>query len=553
MSTYLRRTLLLGAAAGVLLAAGACGRNHAGTLLAPTGTPPGPPAVAGIKGVLDFGSPGTHPAALVLVARVRGTASSAFGTMEIAGSFCTPAWTPGGAGDPFFTQLAPSVWVDTLTVPAGNLQWKFVGNSNWSNAYCSNLTNSTDVDGLSGTLKMDPGGGKNIIADVSTGGLMVCTLDENADPPTYAIVPVGVGAPAVLTAGDGSFTITGLVAGTYNILFRIPGETEFRIDGEVVGNAMKDLGTISTSGQTFTLTASAGAHGTMVPTGAITVARGASQHFSLVPEPHYKVEALKVDGVTVSTDTAYTMTNITASHTVEASFALNDAVLPGGIHATLLFDPGTLFPITAAPYPPVHVQLNWGTTALVDQDLPTSGNSLDLADLDVGSYQLVITSPMYPRLEIPVVVGTSVRDLGNLNMMFDFFQLSNTVNVAGGFNGWRIPDPNFYPDSAASLDVNLAWVDTSWVVPAGTYDLKFARSGGWVEASYGGDPATTLTMPVANQATRKSAGGPNSTHAIRVTFPTTGKYTFILDERRQVFSIQPGVVSMPRYAGRRTR
>ena len=41
-----------------------------------------------------------------------------------------------------------------------------------------------------------------------------------------------------------------------------------------------------------------------------------------------------------------------------------------------------------------------------------------------------------------------------------------------------------------------------------------------------------------NHPTHLVTGGGSSTNAIRVNFPTTANYTFTLDERRQVFSIQ---------------
>ncbi len=69
------------------------------------------------------------------------------------------------------------------------------------------------------------------------------------------------------------------------------------------------------------------------------------------------------------------------------------------------------------------------------------------------------------------------------------------------------------------------------------HDFKFARFGGFVDAPYGGDPATTLTVPLTDQPVRLIAGAGNSTHAIRANFPATGNYTFTLDERRQVLTI----------------
>jgi hypothetical protein len=308
----------------------------------------------------------------------------------------------------------------------------------------------------------------------------------------------------------------------------------------VVGNSMKDLGVISTSGQNYLVQASAGLHGLMVPTGDLTLARGASQHFSLVPEPHYRVDAITLDGTIVSTDTAYTLANVTADHTIEASFVYNTATLPGGVQATLAYDPLTL-PITTAPYPPTTAKLYWGTELLDSLLVPTGGLALAFADLDQATYRLTLSSPVYATVDIPVTVGSGVTDLGTLNMVFDFSLLAGSVSVAGDFNGW----------SAGALLAEGTSELTSTVstsITAGVHDLKFAREGGFVDLAYGGDPGTTLGIPVTNQPTRLVAGGGSSTNAIRVDFPATGNYTFTLDERRQVFSITaaPAPQSSPR-------
>jgi len=533
MSGTLKRTILLGAAVAALLGAGACGRNRAGMLLAPSGTPPGPPAIAAITGRLDFGTPAPYPPVQILVARVRGTAASSYTSMEMTGSFTNPAWTPGGAGNPTLTQLAPKVWVDTLVLVTGSMEWKFVANASWASAFCSVLS-SGEVDGLGGSTKFDAGGGKNLVATVTAAeaGLCVCTMDENSDPPTYEIEKVGEGAPCVTSGTDGVFTITGLVAGTYNILFRVPGQTPFTINDVVVGNSMKDLGTISTAGQTVVIHASAGPNGVMVPTGDLVVSSGASLHFSLEPWPHYRVADLLLDGASVGADPAYTLSNITADHTFAASFAYDPATLPGGIQATLAFDPFTL-PITTPPYPPVTAKLYWGAVRLDSLLLPTGANALALSDRDQGSYRLVLTSPLYPALALPVTVGTSVTNLGTLNMVTDFNLLSNTIHVAGDFNGWSA---SALP---AEMGGDLAWsVTTTTPIAAGVHDFKFARNGGFVDPAYGGDPGTTLDAPVVNQPTSQVSGGGSTTNAIRVNFPTTANYTFTLDERRQVCSVQ---------------
>jgi hypothetical protein len=265
-------------------------------------------------------------------------------------------------------------------------------------------------------------------------------------------------------------------------------------------------------------------------------------HFSLAPWPHYQVGDLLLDGVSVGADTAYTLADITADHTFAASFTYNSATLPGGIQATLAFDPYTL-PITTPPYPPVTAKLYWGSVRIDSLLLPTDTDQLGLTDLDQASYRLVLSSPLYTAVEVPVTVGTGVVDLGTLNLTFDFNLLATSINVAGDFNGWSA--------SALPADIggDLVWsATTTTPITAGVHDLKFARYGSFVDPAYGGDPGATLAVPVVNQPTHLVTGGGSSTNAIRVNFPTTANYTFLLDERRQVFSIQAATVlrSSPR-------
>ena len=89
---------------------------------------------------------------------------------------------------------------------------------------------------------------------------------------------------------------------------------------------------------THTITATAGVHGSIAPSGDIVVADGSSQSFTCTPEPGYHVEAVLLDGtfvgpfrpmvigIPLGDPFTYTLSNITASHTISASFAPNPAV-----------------------------------------------------------------------------------------------------------------------------------------------------------------------------------------------------------------------------------
>ena len=82
--------------------------------------------------------------------------------------------------------------------------------------------------------------------------------------------------------------------------------------------------------QTFILTPSAGANGTISPSTAQTVNYGGSQTFTATPGTGYKVNSWSLDGTVVQTGgTTYTLANITANHTVSVTFIiLTFAVTP---------------------------------------------------------------------------------------------------------------------------------------------------------------------------------------------------------------------------------
>ena len=69
-----------------------------------------------------------------------------------------------------------------------------------------------------------------------------------------------------------------------------------------------------------TITATAGANGSISPSGKVEVVEGADQTFSITANEGYEIESLKVDGAAVSTAPSYTFTNVRAAHTIEAIF-----------------------------------------------------------------------------------------------------------------------------------------------------------------------------------------------------------------------------------------
>lgn len=73
----------------------------------------------------------------------------------------------------------------------------------------------------------------------------------------------------------------------------------------------------------YTITASAGSNGSISPSGTVNVNEGASQSFTITPSAGYHVADVLVDGASVGAVTGYTFTNVTAAHTISATFGAN--------------------------------------------------------------------------------------------------------------------------------------------------------------------------------------------------------------------------------------
>ncbi|MCB2181088.1 MAG: right-handed parallel beta-helix repeat-containing protein [Desulfobulbaceae bacterium] len=77
---------------------------------------------------------------------------------------------------------------------------------------------------------------------------------------------------------------------------------------------------------THTISTTAGQHGTISPSGKITVKEGDSQAFTFTPDEYYYVSEVIVDGVpqpASSGATGYTFENVTSSHEIQVNFATN--------------------------------------------------------------------------------------------------------------------------------------------------------------------------------------------------------------------------------------
>ena len=74
---------------------------------------------------------------------------------------------------------------------------------------------------------------------------------------------------------------------------------------------------------THTLTATAGANGSIAPPGATVVNAGANQSYTITPDVGYHIADVLVDGGSVGAASTYDFLNVQADHTISATFAIN--------------------------------------------------------------------------------------------------------------------------------------------------------------------------------------------------------------------------------------
>ena len=73
---------------------------------------------------------------------------------------------------------------------------------------------------------------------------------------------------------------------------------------------------------TYSIAATAGTNGFISPTGNVTVNHGSNQTFTISPATGFQISDVRIDNVSAGPVPAYTFTNISANHTISATFTV---------------------------------------------------------------------------------------------------------------------------------------------------------------------------------------------------------------------------------------
>jgi GH35 family endo-1,4-beta-xylanase len=129
---------------------------------------------------------------------------------------------------------------------------------------------------------------------------------------------------------------------------------------------------------TSTITATAGANGTLSPLGAVVVNNGTNRTFTITPNSNFQVEDVKVNGTSVGAVSTYTFNNVNANQTISATFKV--AVVGGNCLLARFGVPrATALPDNNTSYSKVYTlgtgapNLSNVTNAVINWSLPNNG------------------------------------------------------------------------------------------------------------------------------------------------------------------------------------
>ena len=230
---------------------------------------------------------------------------------------------------------------------------------------------------------------------------------------------------------------------------------------------------------TCTITPSAGANGTISPSGAVTVNYGTNQSFSFTPATGYQVSSVLVDGSAVTTASSYTFSNVTAGHTISVSFAPITYTITPSAGAN-----GTISPSGV-------VTINYGTNQSFSFT-PATGYQVSSILVDGSA---VTTASSY----------TFSNVTANHTISVSFTPVTYTITASAGSNGTISPSgavtvnygtsQSFSFTPATGYQVSSVLVDGTAVTTASSYTFSNVTASHTISLSFA--PITYTITPSA--------------------------------------------------------
>jgi uncharacterized repeat protein (TIGR02543 family) len=277
----------------------------------------------------------------------------------------------------------------------------------------------------------------------------------------------------------------------------------------VTVDAAKNI-TANFASNTKTITAAVSGPGTITPSGAVSVAGGASQQFTFSPNTGANFDSLVVDGVKVDSNATYTFTDVQAAHTITAYFtAIQYSLTINAAHGTVAKDPdqatytyGTVVQLTATGATGFHFT-SWsgdltGTTnpASITMDgnkTVTAGFAIDYAQFrshQSGNWSDVAAWDRFdgdnwinPASAAPTAADGAVEIQGGHTITVAASLSADQVKVdAGGILAVAAGQTLTVADAADSIDLDVSGTLNNFGTVTATGRVAFNNGGTYIHS-----------------------------------------------------------------------
>ncbi len=238
---------------------------------------------------------GTDGSVTVTVSSAAGTPT---GDVSLIVDNGTPITQTLAGGSTTFTISSPSVGSYNLSA-AYAAQGNFDASATYGTLTVSQASTLTDV-----TSSLNPSNFGDTVTFTATVTPSTATGTVTFKDDTTVL---GTGT---VSGGVATFSTSALTGGVHSITAEYGGDPNF----------VASTSSVLSQTVNYAIIATAYPHGSISPSGTVSVSSGADQTFTITPHNNFSIAEVLVDGVSQGPVASYTFTSVTANHTIDATF-----------------------------------------------------------------------------------------------------------------------------------------------------------------------------------------------------------------------------------------
>jgi hypothetical protein len=247
------------------------------------------------------------------------------------------------------------------------------------------------------------------------------------------------------------------------------------------------------------ITASAGANGTISPNGTAVVVSGNNQSYTITPNSGFNVQDVLVDSASQGAITTYTFNNVTANHTISATFAaiVNPSSAPSAAASQSFCQGATVVNLSA-----IGTALQWynvasGGTALATNAVLVSGGYY--VTQTIGGVESSRTSVIVTIDSNCGGIPTSKVKSNQCGVTLSSLTANINADYVAGYQAYRFEVTKGAAVNTVEVNkYNFSLTQTPGITYGTTYGVRVAVKMGGTWGAYGASCNVTTPTLIAN-------------------------------------------------------